>query len=128
MSSTPDLQKLPREPTVKASTKEEEWEEIPTTKNLQKQKPKPEAKKPEWPRRARPDAVLIKSTEGASYAAILKDLKNWASLSRELGRRTLKIFWYSSNVPRRTEGGWIPPSNRLLVPIGLSDTPSTGLS
>ena len=32
--------------------------------------------KPYWPRRARPEAVLIKLAEGVSYGAILKDLKN----------------------------------------------------
>ena len=40
-----------------------------------KQKPKPKAKKSEWPRGARPEAVLIKPVEGVSYVAILKDLK-----------------------------------------------------
>ena len=46
--------------------------EVPTRKNLRKQKPKREAKKPEWPRRARPEAVLIKPAKDVSYAAILK--------------------------------------------------------
>ena len=48
---------------------------VPARKSLRKKKPKPEAKKPDWKRRARPEAVLIKLTEGVSYAAILKDLK-----------------------------------------------------
>ena len=59
----------------KASTKKEEWVKVPARKNLWKKKPKPEAKEPEWSRRACPEAVLIKLTEGVSYAAILKDLK-----------------------------------------------------
>ena len=48
---------------------------MPARKSLRKKKPTPEAKKSDWPRRARPEAVLIKPTEGVSYAAILKDLK-----------------------------------------------------
>ena len=48
---------------------------IPARKSLRKKKPKAEAKKPDWPRRAHPEAVLIKTTEGVSYADILKDLK-----------------------------------------------------
>ena len=48
---------------------------LPTRKNLRKQKPKPEAKKQEWPRRARIQAVLIKPAEEVSYVAILKNLK-----------------------------------------------------
>ena len=49
--------------------------EVPTRKDLRKKKSKPEAKKPEWPRCARPKAVLIKPVERVSYAAILKDIK-----------------------------------------------------
>ena len=48
---------------------------VPARKSLRKKKPKPEAKKPDWPRRACLEAVLIKPTEGVSYTAILKDLK-----------------------------------------------------
>ena len=59
----------------KTYTKEEKWVEVPARKNFRKKKPKPEAKKPDWPRHARPEAVLIKPDEGVSYAAILKDLK-----------------------------------------------------
>ena len=35
---------------------------------------KPEAKKPEWPRRTCPEEVLIKLAERVSYTSILKDL------------------------------------------------------
>ena len=59
----------------KASLKEEDWMEVPARKNLQKKKPKLEAKKPDWPRRARPEAALIKPAEWLSYATFLKDLK-----------------------------------------------------
>ena len=48
--------------------------EVSVRKNLWKKKPKPKAKKPDWLKRTRPEAVLIKPTEGVSYAAILKDL------------------------------------------------------
>ena len=86
LSSTQDLWKRPRELTVslqgtpaknpemnrhKASPRVED----PARKNLWTKKPKPEAKKPNWPRCARPDAVLIEPAEGVIYAAILKDLK-----------------------------------------------------
>ena len=49
--------------------------EVPARKNLRKKNPKPEAKKPDWPRRGRPDEVQIKPVEGVSYAAIVKNLK-----------------------------------------------------
>ena len=86
VSSTPDLRKLPKELTVspqdtaakkpemkrpKASPREEEWMKLRARKSLRKEKPKPEAEKPDWPRRARSEAVLINPTEGVSYAAIL---------------------------------------------------------
>ena len=54
-----------------APIKEEEWHEVPPRKNLRKQKPEPEAKKPEWPRGACPETVLIKP----SNAAILRDFE-----------------------------------------------------
>ena len=80
----------------KTSTKEEEWVEVPTKKNLRKKKPKSKVKRPEWPKRARPEAMLIMPAEGVSYAAILKDLK------------------------RRVRGYW------LLVLVGLFITASPG--
>ena len=46
---------------------------VPARKSLRKKKPKSEVKKLDWPRRARPEAVLIKPTEGVRYAAILRD-------------------------------------------------------
>ena len=49
--------------------------ELPTRKNLRTQKLKPDAKKPEWPRRACPEVKLLKPAEGVSYAANLKNLK-----------------------------------------------------
>ena len=69
VSSTPDLKKRP-----KTSTKQEEWVDVPTRKNLRQQQHKLEAKKPEWPKRVRPEAVLVKPAKRVSYAAILKDL------------------------------------------------------
>ena len=59
----------------KASTKKEQGVGVPTRKYLRKKNFKPESEKPEWPRRVRPEAVLIKPAEGVSYAAILKTLK-----------------------------------------------------
>ena len=67
--------KKPEMKSPKASLREEEWMKVPAKKSLRKKKPKPETKKPDRPRRARPEEVLIKPTEGVSYAAILKDLK-----------------------------------------------------
>ena len=87
VSSTPELRKQPKELTVspqdtaakkpemkrpKASPREEEWIKVPPKKSLRKKKPKPEAKKPECLRRARSEAVLIKPTEGVSYAEHFK--------------------------------------------------------
>ena len=88
--STPDTRKRHREPTAspevsvskkpvekrpKASRKEEEWVEVPKKKGLRKRKGKKPFKTPETPRRARPEAVLIKPAEGMSYASILRELK-----------------------------------------------------
>ena len=42
--------------------------EVPPMKNLQKQKTKPEVNKLERPRRARPEAALIKPAEGMMLA------------------------------------------------------------
>ena len=85
VSSSPDLCKRPRELTVspkdtaakkpeikrpKASPKEEKWVEVPDRKNLWKKKPKLEAKKSDWPKHVRPEAVPIKPAEGLSYAGI----------------------------------------------------------
>ena len=52
---------------------------FPTMKNLRKKK-----HKPEWLRRARPEVVLVNSTEEVSYAAILKVPKKRVQ-SDELG-------------------------------------------
>ena len=88
--STPDTRKRVREPTAspevsaaknptekrpKDSNKEKEWVEVPKKKDLQKRKGKKPSKTQEKPRRARPEAVLIKPTEGMSYASILRELK-----------------------------------------------------
>ena len=95
VSSTPDLRKRlkklivspqdtaakkPEMKRTKASPMEEEWVEVPARKNLWKKKPKLEAKRPDWLRRTRPEAVLIKPAEGVSYAAILKGLKKLLDL------------------------------------------------
>ena len=65
----------PVEKRPKASNKEEEWVEVPKKKDLRKRKGKKSSKTPEKPRRARPEAVLIKPAEGMSYASILRELK-----------------------------------------------------
>ena len=80
--STPDLRKL--EKRARTSRKEEEWVEVPAMKDFRKSKPKPETKKSERPKLARFKAVIIKSAEGISYAAILKNLKSHVN-SEELG-------------------------------------------
>ena len=88
--STPDTLKRPRELTAspevsaakkpaekrtKASNKEEEWVKIPKKKDIRKRKGKKPSKSMEKPRRARPEAVLIKPTERMIYASILRELK-----------------------------------------------------
>ena len=67
--------KKPAEKRPKASNKEEAWVDVPKKKDLRKRKAKKPSKTPEKPRRARPEAVLIKPAEGMSYASILRDLK-----------------------------------------------------
>ena len=52
--------KKPEMKGLEASPRKEEWIKVPAMKRLRKKKPKPEAKKPDWPRRARLEAVLIK--------------------------------------------------------------------
>ena len=66
--------KKPAEKRPKASNKEEEWVKVPK-KDIQKRKGKKPFKTPEKPRRARPEAVLIKPAEGMRYASILRELK-----------------------------------------------------
>ena len=90
--STPDTRKKPRESTAspevsaakkptekrpKASNKEKEWVEVPERKDLRKKKKQEKklSRTQEKPRRARPEAVLIKPAEGMSYASILRGLK-----------------------------------------------------
>ena len=75
MSPEKTVARKPEGKRLRAFIKKEECMDVPVGNNLQKQKPKPEAKKPEWPKRARREAMLIQPTEGVSYAAILKDLK-----------------------------------------------------
>ena len=65
MSPQDTAAKKPEVKRPKASTKEEEWMEVPARKNLCKKKPKPEAKKPEWPSRARPGSVTNKARQGS---------------------------------------------------------------
>ena len=67
--------KKPAEKRTKASNKEKDLVEVPKKKDLQKRKGKKSFKTPEKPRRARPEAVLIKPVEGMSYASILRELK-----------------------------------------------------
>ena len=58
---------------LRVSTREKEWVGVLAKKNLQKRKLKPEAKKQQQSSPVYPKAVLILTTEGVSYAAILKD-------------------------------------------------------
>ena len=90
--STPDSRKRPREPTEspedpgnkkpeekrpKASKHAEEWVEVSAKKGRRKKrKNKPEEKKPAQSEPPRSEAILIKPSEGVSYAAILKNLKS----------------------------------------------------
>ena len=103
---------------------------VPARKNFLKKKPKAEAKKPDWPRRGRLEAVLIKPAEGVSYAAILKDLKKYVKHD-ELGVKVYGIRKTRSNdllveLKCSKEGrGWLePPWKRLLVPVELFITSS----
>ena len=64
--------------------------EVQTRENLRKQKPEPESKKPEWPKYARSEAVLIKFAGGVSYAGILKNLKK-RIIPEELGVTVQRI-------------------------------------
>ena len=63
MSPQDTAAKKPEMKRPKTSPREAEWMKVPARKRLRKKKPTPEAKKPDWLRRARPEAVLIKSTE-----------------------------------------------------------------
>ena len=106
--STPDPRKRLREPTVssevnaankpaekrpKTSEHPQEWAEVPLRKGPRKKKSKTAPRKPERPKRARSEAVIIKPVEGVSYAAILKNLKSRVNLE-ELGVKValLKIL------------------------------------
>ena len=88
--STPDLQKRSRELTMsleettvkkseekrlRASTKMEEWVEVPARKNLREQKTEKDVETADRPGRVCPEAVLIKPAEKVNYAAIRKDFK-----------------------------------------------------
>ena len=90
-SSTSEPRKRLREPTVtpevmaaekpvekrpKTSKHPEKWVAVPLRKDLRKKKLKPTSKKPEQPKRARSEAVIIKPLEGVSYVAILKNQKS----------------------------------------------------
>ena len=91
-------------------------------------KPKVEARKPEWPRRACPEAIIIKPVEGVSYTDNLKFLKKRVKpdelgiivngiketrskdllielkFSKELLKAThIKIWWVSFRVHRKME-------------------------
>ena len=69
--------KKPVEKGLRTSKQLEEWVEVPASRDLRKKKKlKPAPKKPERPKRARSEAVIIKPAEGVSYAAILKNLKS----------------------------------------------------
>ena len=89
--STPGPRKRLREPTVspevtaankpaekrpKTSKNAQEWAEVPFRKGPRKKKSKRAPGKPERPKRAHSEAVIIKPVEGVSYAAILKNLKS----------------------------------------------------
>ena len=74
----------PVEKTSKTSKDQEEWMEVPLSKDLRKKKLKPSPKKLERPKRAHTEVVIIKPLEGVSYAAILKNLKSRVN-PKELG-------------------------------------------
>ena len=81
----------------------EKMESFPRTKkkDLRRRKEKKPSKKPEKPRRARPEAVPIKPAEGISYASILRELKkrvnltNWAPHYKESGRHAPRTCWWN---------------------------------
>ena len=67
--------KKPEEKRPKTSKQPEEWVEVPARKDLRKkEKPKSETRRTDQPERARKEAVLIRPSEGVSYAASLKSL------------------------------------------------------
>ena len=67
----------PIEKRPRTSKQSEEWVEIPARRDLwKKKKSKPAPKKPERPKRAHSEAIIINPAEGVSYAAILKNLKS----------------------------------------------------
>ena len=80
--------KKPVEKRPRTSEQPEEWVEVPARRDLRrkKKKLKPAPKKPERPKRARSEAVIMKPAEGVSSAAILKNLKRRVN-SEELGVR-----------------------------------------
>ena len=66
----------PAEKRPKTSKHPQEWVEVPPRKGPCKKKSKAALRKPERPKRARSEAVIIKPVEGVSYSAILKNLKS----------------------------------------------------
>ena len=68
--------KKPKEKRPRASKQPQEWVEGPLREDLRKKKPKTATRERERPKRARSEAVLVKPSEGVSYAAILKNLKS----------------------------------------------------
>ena len=72
---TSDLRKRQKKPNLilqeavtqkpeETSREEEEWFKAPARKDLRKKKPKLKNEKPEWPKRARSESVIIKLSEG----------------------------------------------------------------
>ena len=77
----------------------------PSQEEPLEKKPKPEAKKSDWPRRTRPEAVLLKPAEGVCYAAISKNLKKHVKPD-ELGVTVLRI--------RETRSKDLPGGNKMF--------------
>ena len=103
----------------KASKKEEEWVVIPRKKDLPKKKGKKPSNTPEKPRRACPEAVLIKPVEGISYVTILRELKKRVNPD-ELGATVQGIREMRSKdlleelkcSTKKADGGWTLPLKR----------------
>ena len=107
--------KKPLQKRPKSSNKEEEWVEVSARKNLQKKKRKKADRTPKRLSHARPEAVLIKSAEGKSYASILCKFKKRVNPDK-LGATDQRIRDTRSQdllaelkFFKKTDSGWTPP-------------------
>ena len=80
----------PAEKRPKTSKHPQEWAEVPPSKGPRKKKSKTAPRKLERPKRARSEVVIIKTVEGVSYSAILKNLKSRVN-PEELGVKVREI-------------------------------------